>query len=173
MIRPTVAGALLFLAAQGVAGQTPLTARAELIDSAGAPIGEVTLTETPANGVLIQLRARGLAPGAHAFHIHETGRCDTPSFQSAGGHYDPHGRSHGLLHEEGMHGGDLLNLEVPESGAVEAERLAQDVTLEDGAEGTLFDEDDSAIVIHAGADDYRSQPAGDAGARVACGVVVK
>lgn len=161
----------LLASASALSAQTPQTARAELIDRGGARVGEATLQETPFYGVLLRVEVSGLAAGVHALHIHETGTCEPPSFSSAGGHYAPRGHGHGLLHPRGKHAGDLLNLDVPASGRVAAERLAEGVTLLSGMPHTLFDEDGSALVIHAGADDYRSQPSGDAGDRIACGVI--
>lgn len=154
-----------------VAGTGEQVARASLIDTNGQAIGTAELIQTPTNLVLIRLDIRGLEPGTHAFHIHETGECTAPEFTSAGGHFDPHGRSHGFLHVEGEHGGDMLNIQVPQNGHLQTERVARHVTLESGAPGYLLDRDGSALVIHAGADDYESQPAGDAGSRVACGVI--
>lgn len=147
------------------------TASATLIDPEGTQIGTAELIETPSYGVLIRIEVEGLEPGIHSFHIHETGRCSTPDFDSAGGHFAPRGRSHGLLHPHGKHAGDLANLHVPETGRVETERLAQHVTLLEGATASLMDEDGSALVIHATADDYESQPAGGGGPKVACGVI--
>jgi Cu-Zn family superoxide dismutase len=164
-----VTGALL-------AGPVPaqqLTATAELIDTEGNVIGQVALTETPNHGVHLRLHVEGLEAGEHGLHIHETGQCEAPGFDSAGGHYAPRGRSHGILHPHGKHAGDLVNLHVPASGEVMTERLAHEVTLVPGATGTLFDDDGSAIVIHATGDDYESQPAGAGGPKVACGVIRK
>lgn len=146
-------------------------ASATLIDANGVEVGTAELAQTPANGVLIRLDVRGLEPGEHAFHIHETGQCTTPGFTSAGGHFAPRDHAHGMLHQSGMHGGDMPNLHVPADGSVQAHRLAEHVSLVPGEAGFLLDGDGAALVIHAGADDYRSQPAGDAGARVACGVI--
>lgn len=146
-------------------------ATAVLVDPNGNSVGRAELVQTANEAVLIRLTVEGLEPGTHAFHIHETGVCTPTDFSSAGGHYAPHGRSHGIFHEDGEHGGDLLNLQVPESGRVQTERLAPHVTLVPGAAGFLLDDDGSALVIHAGADDYESQPSGDAGSRVACGVI--
>jgi len=151
--------------------QTPLTARADLIDSRGRKVGEAVLQDTPGHGVLIQIDVSDLPPGIHGFHIHETGKCDPPGFESAGAHYAPRGRDHGFLVERGPHAGDLANLHVPESGRVRVEQLAPAVTLQPDEVGTLLDTDGSAIVIHANRDDYRSQPSGDSGDRIVCGVI--
>lgn len=150
---------------------TDAVASATLMDANGVEVGTAELVQTPANGVLIRLDVRDLEPGEHGFHIHETGQCTAPEFTSAGGHFVPRDHAHGMLHERGMHAGDMPNLRVPPGGAVQAEVLAEHVSLVPGAVGFLLDDDGSALVIHAGADDYRSQPSGDAGARVACGVI--
>lgn len=170
MYRTVLGAAFALLFATGATAQER-TASATLINPDGDTIGEAELVETPSYGVLIRLDIRGLEPGEHAFHIHETGRCSLPDFASAGGHYAPRGRSHGIMHSHGKHAGDMANLHVPASGEVQTERLAQDVTLLEGATGSLLDEDGSALVIHATADDYRSQPAGGGGPKVACGVI--
>lgn len=161
----------LLVGASSAGAQEARTAHAQLRAPDGTRVGEVTLRETPAYGVLLDIRFSDLAPGVHAFHIHETGQCEAPSFTSAGGHYAPRGNAHGALRVEGKHAGDLLNLQVPPSGGIQTQRLAQHVTLLEDAHNTLFDADGSAIVVHQGADDYQSQPSGDAGSRVACGVI--
>lgn len=148
-----------------------LTASAEIFNAEGHRIGTAELVQTPTDAVLIRLRVEGIAAGAHGFHIHETGQCSPADFSSAGGHYAPRGRGHGVMHPHGAHGGDLLNLHVPESGRVDTERLAPGVSLVPGATGFLLDDDGSALIIHGGPDDYRSQPSGDAGPRLACGVI--
>ena len=164
---PLAASAQEAMAGPHHAGAT--TAR--IVDAEGRALGQLRLVETPFHGVLITGELEGLAPGPHAFHIHETGRCEAPSFQSAGGHYAPRGHAHGVLVAEGKHAGDLLNLHVPADGRVRVERLARDVTLRPHAPHGLLDHDGSAVVIHAGADDYESQPSGAAGSRVGCGVI--
>lgn len=158
------------LAAQRADGAAQV-AHAQLVDAEGKIVATATLHETAGHGVLIRLEAERLPAGERAFHIHQTGRCEAPMFQSAGGHYAPRGRQHGFLVPAGPHAGDLPNIHVPQGGRLVIEVLAPDVTLRPGAPNTLFDEDGSALVVHAGRDDYKSQPAGDAGGRFACGVI--
>jgi len=156
------------LAAGLTAGQQPQTARAELVDAQGRRVGTATLTETP-HGVLLWANFTALPAGTHAFHVHQVGRCEPP-FDSAGGHFNPGGRRHGFRSPEGPHAGDMPNLHVPESGRLEIEILLHDATLAAGPR-TLLDADGSALVVHAGTDDYMTDPAGNSGARIACGVV--
>jgi Cu-Zn family superoxide dismutase len=142
---------------------------AELIDGKANPIGTAQLNQLE-QGVQIVVAMSGLPAGKHALHIHETGACEPP-FESAGGHFNPGGAQHGWDNEAGPHAGDLPNVYVGE-GSLQVEFITDQVTLDDGAT-SLFDDDGSAIVIHEGQDDYRSDPAGDAGTRLACGVVEK
>lgn len=145
-------------------------ATANLVDPQGRSIGTATLTQMPA-GVLIQLEVKGLPPGERAFHIHAVGRCDgADGFQSAGGHYNPENRQHGFRVQGGPHAGDLPNQFVGQDGVLRTEVINPNVTLGPGR-ATLFDADGSSLVIHAKADDHHSQPAGDAGGRIACGVI--
>jgi Cu-Zn family superoxide dismutase len=142
---------------------------ATMISPEGDDLGTVTLYE-PNNGVGVVVDARliNMPAGAHAFHIHETGRCDAPDFKSAGGHANPSGKKHGIASAEGMHAGDLPNIHVPENGSLRVEMFATLIRLD----SSLYDADGAAIVIHAGPDDYSTDPAGDAGARIACGVII-
>ncbi|SFK85524.1 superoxide dismutase, Cu-Zn family [Salinicoccus halodurans] len=121
--------------------------------------------------VFVNFSLSDMAPGDHGFHIHETGSCEQPDFESAGGHYNPTDANHGMDDPEGPHAGDMKNIEVSEDGTVNTEVTADMVTLEEGQDNTLFTEDGTALVIHSGADDYEMQPSGDAGDRIACGVI--
>lgn len=145
-------------------------ASATLIDSSGRAVGQARLRQTE-HGVLLQLDLTNATPGIHALHIHETGRCDRPTFESAGGHFAPGGRAHGFFDPKGPHAGDLPNIHVPASLTLSLEFFVNDVTLAPGPR-SLLDADASAIVMHAGGDDYVSEPAGAAGERLACGQIV-
>jgi Cu-Zn family superoxide dismutase len=145
-------------------------ARATLKDQKGQTIAEAELSST-SKGVLVRLRLTGAPVGAHAFHIHETGKCDPPGFDSAGGHLNPSKAAHGFHNPKGPHLGDIPNLHVPQGGSLEIEMLVEDVSLDKG--NALLDGDGAALVIHQAADDYHSEPAGNAGPRVACGVIVR
>ncbi|MCY3559179.1 MAG: superoxide dismutase family protein [Chloroflexi bacterium] len=143
-----------------------LTATAEMRGPDGEPMGAVTIIQGP-RGLLIQARLSGLPEGWHGFHIHETGSCD-PDFSAAGGHYNPTGIGHGVLHEDGHHPGDTVNIYAHADGTANADQYTVDATLGAGA-ATLFDADGSAIIVHEAPDSYGADPA--AGARIACGVI--
>jgi superoxide dismutase, Cu-Zn family len=143
-------------------------AKAELKNAQGQVVGQVMLTETP-HGVLIHAVLTGLPPGMHAFHVHTTGMCEPP-FTSAGGHFNPATKQHGIENDMGMHAGDMPNVQVPADGNLTFDVLNPNITLQAGA-NSLFKAGGTAILLHATADDYKSDPAGNAGARIACGVV--
>jgi Cu-Zn family superoxide dismutase len=167
----TAALASAVLLAHPAAAEVQSMAHATFIGTDGEQLGTATLSDTP-NGVLISTDVRNLPEGVHAFHIHETGECDPATgFKSAGGHYAPEGREHGFLPEGGPHAGDMANQAVEADGIMQTDVFNARVTLARGEPNTLFDDDGSALVIHAGADDYVSQPAGDAGSRIACAVI--
>lgn len=150
------------------AAQSAQIAHADLKDKSGKAVGTADLTQTRA-GVLIKLSVKDFKPGEHGIHIHAVGKCDAP-FESAGPHFNPGNHKHGMLAGEG-HAGDLPNLHVPQNGDLEIEMVAADVTLDSGKPNSLLDSDGSSLVIHASADDYRTDPAGDSGERIACGVI--
>ena len=145
------------------------SASAPLKDAQGKEVGSANLTQTP-HGVLINVAVKGLPPGDHAFHVHAVGKCEPP-FTSAGGHFNPGGKKHGMMAPDGRHAGDMPNLHVPQSGDLTVEVLNTDITLDKDKPNSVFDADGSAVVIHAKGDDYKSDPAGDAGGRIACGVI--
>jgi Cu-Zn family superoxide dismutase len=145
------------------------SATAPLKDSGGKEVGSANLTQTP-HGVLINLSVKGLPPGEHAFHVHAVGKCEPP-FTSAGGHFNPTNKKHGMLAAEGYHAGDMPNLHVPQSGDLTVEMVNTNITLEKGKPNSVFDADGSAIVVHASSDDYKTDPTGEAGGRIACGVI--
>lgn len=147
------------------------TAVARLVNAQGAAIGTVTIEEEE-DGVDLEGHLTGLPAGTHGIHIHENGTCTPPSFESAGGHYNPTSREHGFENPNGPHAGDLRNIEVGADGMAHIDLEAEAVTIRPGSR-TLFDANGSALVIHAGADDYRTNPSGSSGARIACGVIVR
>ncbi len=159
----------ILLVACSTAAFAQETAKADMKNAAGQSVGTVTLTETP-HGVLIHATLIGVGAGAHAFHVHATGMCEAP-FTSAGGHFNPATKQHGMLNGMGMHAGDMPNVQVGSDGALTFDVLNPSITLKAGAPNSLFKEGGTALVLHGGADDYKSDPAGNAGARMACGVV--
>jgi superoxide dismutase, Cu-Zn family len=147
--------------------------RFEVFDRAQQRVAVVALSED-AHGVAVHVRGVNLLPaGPRGIHFHETGRCDLPDFESAGGHFAPEGRQHGLENPQGPHAGDLPNLPVLENGTVDTTFITTLVTLRPGEPHSLLDGDGTALVIHARADDQRTDPAGNSGDRVACGVVAR
>ncbi|NLP52242.1 superoxide dismutase family protein [Bacillus sp. RO1] len=143
----------------------------EIFNATGDSLGVAKISEDP-NGVKIELNLEGLPPGEHAVHIHEKGLCDAPDFKTAGNHFNPDDKQHGLMHPEGAHVGDLPNIIVEDDGTVIAELMAPQATLEEG-KTSLFGKDGTAIIITENIDDGMTQPAGDSGERIACGVITK
>lgn len=146
-------------------------AKATLKDAQGKDVGTATLTPAK-GGVKVQVQAANLSPGKHGIHIHAAGKCEPPDFKSAGGHFNPAGKKHGLQSPEGPHAGDMPNLVVAKNGKGKGTFTAKGATLGDG-EGTLFGPDGTALVIHADPDDEKTDPAGNSGARIACGIIEK
>jgi superoxide dismutase, Cu-Zn family len=151
------------------AAKPPLSATAELKSADGKDVGTATLTQTRA-GVRIALALKGLPPGEHAFHVHAVGKCEPP-FTSAGPHFNPEQKKHGKLNQEGHHAGDMDNIQIPDNGNLTLQVVDKDITLEKGKPNSVFQDGGTALVVHAGKDDYMTDPAGNAGDRVACGVI--
>lgn len=143
-----------------------------LENAEGEVVATANLTQAD-GGVHIVLDVDGLPEGTHGFHVHEKGVCEPPDFESAGGHYNPTNMKHGKLHPEGPHAGDFDNIEVDKNGKAHVEFTTNQVTLEKGQENTLYTDEGTSLVIHADPDDYKSQPSGNAGERIACGVISK
>jgi superoxide dismutase, Cu-Zn family len=163
-------GALFLLSYTGNAAEQD-RARAEVKNAQGKSVGTASLRETK-DGLLIIVNAKGLPEGLHTVHIHSVGKCEGPAFTSAGGHFNPLNKKHGLKNPDGPHSGDLPDLYVNKDGVGRYEALMESMTLGAGAT-SIFDSDGSAIVIHATADDNMTDPAGNSGDRIACGVITK
>jgi Cu-Zn family superoxide dismutase len=153
------------------AGFAQSAAHADIVDAQGKKVGTAAFRAS-ASGVRIDVNVSGFPPGTHGIHIHSVGKCEGPAFTSAGPHHNPTSKKHGNDNPEGPHAGDLLNLEVNADGLGKASVLDQHVTLGEG-QSSLFHEGGTSLVIHANADDYKTDPAGNSGARIACGVIEK
>jgi superoxide dismutase, Cu-Zn family len=164
----TASAAALLVVGLALPGAAAETAKAPLKDKSGKDVGTVEFTQTQA-GVLLKLAVKGLPAGERAFHIHAVGKCEPP-FESAGPHFNPTNQKHGMMSGEG-HAGDMPNLHIPQNGMLEIEIVNAAITLEKGKTNSVFHPAGTAVVIHDGKDDYRSDPAGNAGDRIACGVI--
>ena len=172
MLGIVLAYSLISLDAAGSQQPTPAkssaTGTAEIKNAQGQIIGNANLAGAP-KGMIVKLRLEKAPAGTHALHVHEIGKCEAPTFESAGGHLNPMKNTHGMLSANGPHAGDLPNVTVPANGSLELELFVPGAHL--GGEDSVLDADGAAIVLHAKPDDHRTDPAGNAGDRIACGVM--
>lgn len=152
---------------------SPLTAKADLVDGQGQSIGVVTLRELSGGGVSFTGQVSRLTAGAHGMHVHAVGKCEAPAFTTAGGHFNPYGKKHGLNSADGPHAGDLPNLVVAGDGTATVSATGPLLALKVGAPNSLFSPDGTVLVIHASPDDGSTDPSGNSGPRVACGVITR
>jgi len=168
-----IAGLLSFSATIRLFAAAPTSAHADIVNAQGTTIGTAKITAT-AQGVKISVKVSQLTPGEHGIHIHTVGKCEGPAFTSAGGHFNPTSAHHGIHNAQDPHPhlGDLMNLVVGQNGKANATFIANGVTLGDDA-NSLFHDGGTSLVIHAKADDLMSDPSGNSGDRIACGVIEK
>jgi superoxide dismutase, Cu-Zn family len=151
----------------------PKTVKVNLNDATGKPVGTAIITEEKGgSGVTVKLDVKGLPPGEHALHFHQTAKCEMPGFTTAGGHFNPAGKKHGTLNPDGHHNGDMPNFTVKANGTAKVTIHDADVNLGDGPT-SLFANGGTALMVHAKADDMKTDPSGAAGDRIACGTITK
>ena len=155
----------------GAAAKSSPKVTVDLKDAQGKSVGTAVLKGTSA-GVAMEVKLHNLPPGEHALHFHEKAQCDAPDFKSAGPHFNPEGKQHGLENPQGHHAGDMNNFTVSAKGSAKVKVVNKDVTLGDDSH-SLFSNGGTALVVHAKADDMKTDPAGNAGDRIAGGVITK
>jgi len=156
---------------QPVSSERVESIAAPILNTDGEKIGEVSIVEN-IEGVTIDVIAENLTPGKKGIHIHEFGKCELSDFKTAGGHLNPFKKEHGFDNPKGYHLGDLPNIDVDHDGTVNVSLQLNKITLDPNAKNTILDKDGSAIIIHSEEDDYKTDPAGNAGERIACAAIL-
>lgn len=165
LVAATIVAGTLSLSAQGMT-------HVALKDAAGKDVGMAMISAAKDGGVSIDIDFKGLPAGEHALHFHQTAKCEAPGFTTAAGHFNPAMKKHGMQNPDGPHAGDMANFTVKADGTAKATMVNKNVTMAAGA-NSIFTDGGTALMIHAAADDMKSDPAGNAGARIACGTVTK
>lgn len=160
----------VLLALLALSSASAAKTKVELKDAQGKDVGSVLIWDQ-GSGVALQLQLHDLTPGEHAVHFHQVPKCEAPDFKSAGGHFNPESKKHGFDNPEGHHAGDIKNFTVGADGKAKVKLADADVTLKGGPHSLLSN--GAAVVVHAKGDDYKTDPSGNSGDRVACGVITK
>ena len=153
----------------GTMGLSAQMKHVDLTDAKGNNVGMAMISPAKGGGVSIDLTLKGLPPGEHALHLHEVAKCEPPTYKSAGAHFNPAKKKHGVLNPDGSHAGDMANFKVAANGTAQTTITNKNVTMTSGANSILG----TALVIHQGADDMKTEPAGNAGDPIACGAITK
>jgi Cu-Zn family superoxide dismutase len=153
----------------GTIGVSAQMKHVDLTDAKGNNVGMAMISPAKGGGVSIDLTLKGLPPGEHGLHLHEVAKCEPPTYKSAGAHFNPAKKKHGVLNPDGPHAGDMANFKVAANGTAQTTITNKNVTMASGANSILG----TALVIHQGADDMKTDPAGNAGDPIACGAITK